>query len=450
MVFIKKYFYFLFFMLSSFLLSAQEEISFIDPTQKVQSVRFQEVNNLIVVPVNVNGKQLSFILDTGVNKTILFNIVPTDSLELKNIKKITLQGLGDGMPIEALISKNNNVGIQNYKGSKEDIYVILKDRFDISAKMGVTIHGIIGYRLLKNTIVHVNYKSKKINFYNPAHFKYSSCRNCEEFPLQFYRNKPYIDVTIQLDTIGNEKTPVKLLIDSGGSEAVWLFEGTKDVIRTPKKSFKDLLGEGLSGSIFGNKSRLEEIAIGRFKIKKPTVSFLDSTATFNARQFRGRNGSIGGNILKRFKLWIDYPNKKIVFKKNGSFFGGFEYNMSGIDVVYDGQVLIKEKLRDYTRGGQFELNEDNMDLSTVSVFVNYKYMFKPSYKINKIVPGSPADLAGLKKGDLFLEINGNKVHNFTLKRLLGKFQERDGKRIRLKVERNGEVLKFDFRLRKRI
>jgi len=446
---IKKFLSLFLFVLASNLLYAQDEINFLDPEQKVQSIRFQEVNNLIVIPIDVNGKQLSFILDTGVNKTILFNLAPSDSLELKDIEKITLQGLGDGQAIEALISKNNNISIQNYKGKKEDIYVILTDKFDVSAKMGVTIHGIIGYRLLKNSIVHVNYKTKKINFYNPKYFKYPSCRKCEVFPLQFYRSKPYIDVQIQLDTMGNEKTDVKMLIDSGGSEAIWLFENSKDVIQTPKKSFRDLLGEGLSGSIFGNKSRIEEIALGKFKIKKPTVSFLDSSSTFNARQFRDRNGSIGGNILKRFKLWIDYPNSKITFKKNGSFSGGFEYNMSGIDVVYNGQVLVKEKASKTV--GQFNLSEDNVDISTVSLFINYKYMFKPSYKVNKIVPGSPADLAGLKADDIILDINNVKVHNFSLKQLIGKFQERDGKRIRMRVQRGGdEIIKVDFRLKKRI
>ena len=128
-----------------------------------------------------------------------------------------------------------------------------------------------------------------------------------------------------------------MLIDSGGSDSLWLFENTKDEIKTPKRFFNDILGEGLSGTIYGNRSRIPEFKLGRFTIKSPTVSFLDSISTFNARKFKERNGSIGSNILKRFKVWIDYPNKKITLKKNGSFKNGFNYNMSGLGVIYNGQ-----------------------------------------------------------------------------------------------------------------
>jgi hypothetical protein len=34
---------------------------------------FELINNLIVLPVQINGVSLSFLLDLGVNKTILFN-----------------------------------------------------------------------------------------------------------------------------------------------------------------------------------------------------------------------------------------------------------------------------------------------------------------------------------------------------------------------------------------
>ena len=35
--------------------------------------------------------------------------------------------------------------------------------------------------------------------------------------------------------------------------------------------------------------------------------------------YKGRNGSIGSEILKRFNLFFDYTNKKLYLKKNGFF-----------------------------------------------------------------------------------------------------------------------------------
>lgn len=427
---------------------SQSDFNFYGNNQKVASVRFKLINNLIVIPLEVNGEKLSFILDSGVDKTIFFNLSEVDSLKLNNIKKITLQGLGSGDPIEALLSRKNNMKINNYRSTNQDIYVILKDKFDVSGRMGITIHGIIGQRLLKNAIVNVNYSSRRIKFYNPKYFKYPKCRKCETFPLEFFRNKPYLNTKVQLDTIGNKLTDVKLLIDTGGSGAVWLFENTKKEIKTPINHFKDILGEGLSGTIYGNKSRIKKIILGKYEIKNPTVSFLDSTSTLFARKFKKRNGSVGGNILKRFKLWIDYPNKKITLKKNGSFKGGFEYNMTGLDVVYNGKVLVREN--ESKNVIAFGIESETTSDNTVSFVQKYTYRFKPSYKVNNVLPGSPAEKVGILKGDILHKVNGVPVYQYSLRQLMNRFQEGDNKKIKIVVQRDFKFLSFRFRLVKKI
>ena len=78
---------------------------------KKDKVSFQLVNNLVVVPVEVNGDKLSFLLDTGVNSTILFGITEADSLRINNTKPIKVRGLGDGEGVIALKSENNEFRI---------------------------------------------------------------------------------------------------------------------------------------------------------------------------------------------------------------------------------------------------------------------------------------------------------------------------------------------------
>jgi len=446
----KQNLFFLFLIVFSITAKSQSQFSFFGPYQKEQFVRFNLINNLIIIPMEVNGKQLSFILDTGVNKTILFNLSQNDSIGLNDVKKISLQGLGKGNLMDALISTNNTLKIKNLVGKNQEIYVLLKDKFDVSGKMGITIHGIVGYNLFKDAIVHINYITKRVYFYNPEFYKYDKCRKCETFPLQFYRNKPYINAKIQLDTIGNRLTDVKLLIDTGGSESLWLFENTKEEIQTPIRHFKDILGEGISGTIYGNKSRIKQISIGSFKIKEPTASFLDSTSTFYARQFKERNGSIGGNILNRFKIWVDYQNNKITLKKSGSFRGGFDYNMSGLDVVYNGKVLVKEKEATKFSDTCSSGNSQTTNTNTISLVTSYTYRFKPSYKVKHVLENSPAGLVGIQEEDVILSINGIDGHQLTLKELLSKFQSGDNNRIRMTIERLGVEMKFQFRLVKKI
>lgn len=422
---------------------AQTGFHFNNPTKQKQQISFQLINNLIVIPVEVNGENLSFILDTGVNHTVLFDPLKKDSIQFKNTKNSLIRGLGIGGGVQTIISQKNTFRIKNLLSLNESMYVTLNNPFDFSRKMGVTIHGIIGHSLLKSFIVKINYNSRKITFYNPKTYRYKNCKKCVIKEIVLNNNKPYINTQISLDTIGKKLIDVQLLIDSGGSDAMWLFEDSKKGIKTPKRFFKDALGEGLSGHIYGNRSRLSKFKLGHFEIENPTVSFLDAASTSGARKFKSRNGSIGARILKRFTLWLDYPNRIITFKKNSSFSDDFNYNMSGLDIVYNGKELVKQT--QFVSLG----NSDKQNESSGAVYM-YTYDFKSSYIIHNVVANSPAHKIGLLKGDLILKINNKPAHSYTLEDIFYKLQEKDKKKIKITIKRNEEKMKFEFRLKKEI
>ena len=59
----------------------------IQNNKKSDKINFKLINNLIIIPVKVNDVELSFILDTGVSKTIIFNYKNiSDSLKMKDIE----------------------------------------------------------------------------------------------------------------------------------------------------------------------------------------------------------------------------------------------------------------------------------------------------------------------------------------------------------------------------
>ena len=411
-----------------------------------EDIRFQFINNLIVIPIKVNNKKLNFILDSGVNKTIVFNSSKVDTI-LSNFEyKYKLKGLGEGLPVNAIVSKNNLFRINNLIAVNKNVYVILKDDFDLSSKMGITIHGVIGYDIFSDLILRINYKTKKIRFYNPSKYKQKKCSNCEVLPLTIFQKKPYVDVTVKLNN-NSKKVPIKMLIDSGGSDAIWLFEFSNKNIVTPENFFTDFLGVGLSGTVYGKRSRISSLGLGKFSLNKPTVSFLDTLSTKDARKFNKRNGSIGTGILKRFTVWFDYPNNRLMLKKNSSYNEVFNYNMSGLEIVYDGKILVEESTRNYTelsRGTQ----DPNGNRNSVSLIKNYVYKFKPNFKISNVLEGSPADLAGVMKDDILIKINGNPIYNFQLHEIISIFQEKENKLIRLTLMRNNKKIKTEFNLKK--
>lgn len=408
-----------------------------------QVVSFRLLSNLIVFPIEVNGNKLNFILDSGVTSTILFNLSPKDSLELKNVKRMQLQGLGSEDAVEAILSSGNEFKINKVYSANENMYVIFDDGFDLSSKLGITIHGIIGYELLKDFVVTINYHSKRLIFYNINSYKANDCSKCETFPLEFYNNKPFINAEVILNE-QQKPIPVKLLIDSGGSDAMWLFENTHPNIVPPTNYFNDFLGEGLSGVIYGKRTMIESLNIGNFKLNKPTVSYPDSLSIAHALKFKDRNGSIGATVLKRFVVTFNYPKGYINFKKSTGFNDEFRYNMSGIELIYNGKILVKEFQKN---NGAIRFNSTTDSETKISVNNNYKYTFKPTYKIQKVHVGSPAYEAGIEPGDILIKINGKYTYDLKLEEIVHKFYQKENTKITLVIERKGKDYLYTFRLR---
>lgn len=430
-------FFILFGLFSSF---SQEGFQFVASKNKIK-IPFQLISNLIIIPVEVNGVKLNFLLDTGVENTVLFSLEDANSLEFKNVEKIKIRGLGSGNTINALHSKNNKLSIKNFSDNNHDIYIILDQDINFSSQLGIPVHGIIGYEFFKNHFIEINYSRKKINIYKSSQdFSNKRLKKYDEIPITLELQKPYTEIFVSLNA---KEIKTKLLIDSGGSDALWLFEN-KTNIQSSNAYFNDFLGRGFSGNIYGKRSRIEKIKIGKNEIPYPTTSFPDTLSLKNVNMVSGRNGSIGGDMLKRFNVLFDYQNKKIYLKKNANYNEPFNYNMSGIEVQHNGVQWVKEAVELKTEFVNTELAViDNREKS-----VKYNFSLKPSYEISNVREDSPGAKAGIRKGDIIATINGNSVFKYKLQQITELLQSEEGKTIYIEVERKGVILKFKFQLKK--
>jgi hypothetical protein len=428
---------FIFFTVLSF---SQEGFQFTTNKKKIK-VPFQLINNLIIIPVQVNGVNLNFLLDTGVENTILFSLDDADSLQFNHIEKIKIRGLGSGNTIDALHSKKNKISLNDFEDNNHEIYIVLDQEINFSSQLGIPVHGIIGYEFFKNHFIEINYSRKRLNIYkNNQDFSINKLKQYDEIPISLELQKPYIETFTSLN---DKEVKTKLLVDSGGSDAMWLFENKKN-IQSPQIYFNDFLGHGFSGSIYGKRSRIEKLQIGKQEILYPTISFPDSLSIQNANMVEGRNGSIGGEILKRFDVLFDYHNKKMYLKKNSNFNEAFNYNMSGIEIQHNGLQWIKEELELKTKFVNSEMSViDQQEKS-----VKYNFLLKPIYEVTNVREDSPGAIAGIRKGDIIGKINGNWAFKYKLKDITELLQSEEGRIITMEVERKGVILKLKFQLKK--
>ncbi len=408
-------------------------------------IPFKLVNNLVIIPLNVNGTSLNFLLDTGVRETLLFSLDETEQVKFESIEKIKFTGLGNKEPFDGFKSSNNLVSSKGFVDKNHIIYIVLDQNINISSQVGFPINGIIGYHFFKNHSIEIKYKQNKINIYNSINSISKKAKNkYQKASISIEEGKPYIQTKIVFENQSVD-FDAKLLIDTGNSDALWLFQDKNAAIRIPEKTYSDFLGKGFGGNIYGERGRLKSFKLGGFIFNKPLISFPDSTATEGIEMVEDRVGSIGSEIMKRFNTLYDYQNNAIYLEKNGNFILPFNFNMSGLDIQHEGLQWVKEA---------YDLNNTNTGLSfesdgeRVTRTLKYKFVLKPSYSILSIRKGSPADLAGLKEGDVLIKLNSNFIHNYKLEDINSILKSEEGRTIYIEVERKGVLFKTKFKLQK--
>lgn len=411
-------------------------------------IPFELTHNLIILDVEINGVDLKMILDTGSENNLLFSFPENDSIEFFNPKTINVKGLGYGESLEAIVSTKNRFSLKSESVVDENFNILLITNHNIGLinKLGIPINGILGSSFFKNYLVEINYAKRRLILYKERNRKYFKRKQkYDSIPIKLIQEKPYIDFEIKNS---NEEITANLLFDSGLGDGLWLFEDKTTRIECSDKHFKDVLGKGLGGDILGKKSRIQNLKINNFKLSNALVSYPDSVSVKSLNLVKGRNGSLGGEIIKRFNWFLDYKNQTFFLKKNHFFNEPFNYNMSGIEVQHSGVELVKEISRTtessaYNVVDAMEYIYDNSSLKNI-----HKYSFKAVYIIYSVRENSPADRVGLKIGDKLIKLNGKKSYNYSIQKITDLFQSEEGKKIKIEVEREGEILEFEFHLEK--
>lgn len=377
------------------------------------AIPFKLVNNLVILEMSVNGSEpLNFILDSGVGTMLITELPNREEVVLHSSRIVTLGGLGVGEPMKAFLSEENTIEFNRVKGQNIDILFLLEGTFNLSRLMGMYVHGLIGYDIFANFAVEINYRRHYLYLYPPEHFekkfeKLPRHRKWNRYPILIEDKKPYINLQFQ-NTKKDSLHNLKLLIDSGSSNAFYFYDITSPNIRIPEKNMPVLIGVGLNGSIPGVLGQIEQVQMFDYHFKKPIVAYPDSLAVSRAIVQSNRNGSLGGEVLRRFKVIFHYQQEAIFLRANKNFKDDFSYNLSGIDLVTPIPSL-------------------------------------PLYMVSKVRKGSIAEKAGIVEGDILDKVNGKRVEDMTLNEILI-LLERDSKLV-LMVDRNGRRKSFALDLK---
>jgi hypothetical protein len=383
---------------------AQSKIFGFHLMQKRRNLRipFEFHSNLIIVPALINDSDtLYLILDTGVSTTIITDPTLLKYTNTEYVRNIELEGVGKDSSLKAIVSIGNTLRVGYARTYNHNLVILEKDILNLSELIGSPIHGLIGYELFDRFVITIDFRKREIHLRLPKDYKYRR-RDGEKIPLEVIDKKPFVNNVFIKEA--NQEQKVKLLLDTGAGHAIML-NSYATTIPKPDTTINVQLGIGLSGKISGHLGRLDQVKVGRYSLPEVLASFPDS-ASFGMkfRESDGRQGNIGGELLRRFKVTINYAEEFMTLRPiKSAMKESFEHDMSGMDLRAKG--------------------------------VNYN-----EYYIDRIIDDSPAEEAGLQKDDRLMFINNIPAGELNMTEIYKLLQRKEGKEINLVIRRGGRLI----------
>lgn len=363
-------------------------------------------NNLVIIPVKLDGQiPLNFILDTGVRPTILLDRSITDSLDVSYARTVGLYGFGKKEEIKALVSEPVKIELEGIKNTGMSVLVLQNNDLRLATHLGIHVHGIIGYDLFSRFVVKIDYFREKLTLIERSEFQLSE--KYDSVDIQLIDSKPYLKTDFHLGK--SLIADAKFLIDTGASHALIIDSHTSKV-EVPTPNIESSLGRGIAGEIRGYLARIDYLEVGDQRLEDVIASF---PSTSRPSGDIDRLGSVGGELLRKFTVIFDFLHLKMYLKKNSSFKYPFEYDMSGLEIIAEGNDLDR-------------------------------------FVINNVRQKSAAQSVGLKAGDIILSLNNIPSSELELSRIYTSLNAKEGKKVNITVSRNGKYISRTFRLQREI
>lgn len=319
---------------------------------------FTLANNHIYLPVAINGRApLPFLFDTG--GLGLLDKGHLAALGISAAGALPAQGFGERIGTTG-VARVARVEIGGLVLANQVFYTM--DGAALARGEGVDTAGLVGYELPRRAVTIIDYARRRIRFVKPEAF--TPPAGATAVPFTFEEHIPVVEAS--LDGIAGS-----FEIDTGARGSLTLmrpFVQAHQLMEKYRPGLETVTGYGMGGPSRGFLVRAGSLAIGPVTVTAPVAALGDDArgATETARLA----GNIGGGILRRFTLTLDYGHQRLWLEPNEEAGTPDIYDRSGLWLTAD--------------GGE-------------------------GFAVADVVPASPASKAGIRAGERVLAIDGTQA-----------------------------------------
>jgi predicted aspartyl protease len=371
----------------------------------VATIPFELTSDKPFVEVHVNGKPLSFVLDTGDNAGWVIATSRAEELgiDLKDEQTVRM-GAGEG--VEVVMGNASGLTFAVGDITMTDQTAIVFPLRHVAEFEGRPIDGLIGVNFFERYVVRIDYEHRRLAFYEPETFKYWG--DGTVVPLEMLAGWPTVRSTIV--TPDGRSRDAHFMVDTGVRMAV-VFTSPYVEAAELDASLPDVIaavvGGGIGGETRGRIGRLETMTLGDIELRAP-VAVLSEDKT-GALASEAYSGIVGGPTLRKFTVIFDYGRAQMILEPNPEFEAPFAADCSGL--------FLTANPPDFDR-----------------------------FQVRSVIEGSPAADVELQRGDRIVGIDGRPAGEFTLEEL--RVLLRDPRKVcRLKIERETRVFEIKLKLR---
>jgi hypothetical protein len=293
------------------------------PDKGYMTLPFRVVNRLILLPVQINGSDtLQFIFDTGIENSFICELEPDEAIELNQAREVRISHSSSRDTIDAIQSSGNRLRIGDLGLDDQEFIIFTRNLLQLSRRMGTRVHGLLNLQAFTGFITEIDYERQLMTLYQPGYFRDNkSLEGYVSLRMDLAGGVPCIAATVLPEK--GISHPVKLILDTGAGHALSLDAGSVPGYSLPATSQPAFLGWDFSGPVSGRVARISGVEMGPYHLREVQVSYPDQQASFSGNTGEGPNGRLGAEVLRRFKLILDFPAGRIHLQASEAFGDAF-------------------------------------------------------------------------------------------------------------------------------